>query len=127
MVSDDIIEINLLDKKLFVNQVKIPLAKQSDTNRHNQSGFSLESSCHGALLNARVRDNGTLEVELPLNGFMLDIHSENEIIIKVLMYKFLIVSIISELVVINGKCYDCSKQKICIVASFQVNWHIFLP
>jgi len=83
MVSDDVIEIHLPNKTLIVNQVTIPLAKASDPDRHNQSaGFSL-SSCQGDLLYARAGDNGTLEVELPLIGLMLDIHSEDEIIIKV--------------------------------------------
>lgn len=99
MVSDDAIEIDLANKTLIVNRVPIPLAQKPSAAAANSSnssrsrnpslgGFTL-SSCHGDLLYARFVGDGdnkredTLQLELPLNGLLLDIHSADEIIIKV--------------------------------------------
>jgi hypothetical protein len=96
MVSDDAIEIDLANKTLIVNRVPIPLAQKPSATAANSSrsrnpspgGFTL-SSCHGDLLYARLVGDGhnkredTLQLELPLNGLLLDIHSADEIIIKV--------------------------------------------
>lgn len=90
IVSDDVIKIDLPDKRLIVNGVTIPFPDFADANRHvkEAGGFSLESPCDGPLLFARVKGNGTLEIELPSSGIILRIHSEDSIVIKVRWYIF---------------------------------------
>ena len=66
----------------------IPLVRDGSGDNQRTVGFSLESPCHGSLLGARFRDNGTLEVELPFHGIMLDIHSEDDISVKVRSWTF---------------------------------------
>ncbi|XP_045027440.1 uncharacterized protein LOC116919379 [Daphnia magna] len=84
IVSDDVIQIDLPDKRLIVNGVAIPFPQLANANRHvkDVGGFSLESPCNGPLLFARVKGNGALEIELPSSGLMLRIRSEDAIVIK---------------------------------------------
>lgn len=84
-MSDDVIQIDLPDKRLIVNGVAIPFPQLANVNRHvkDVGGFSLESPCNGPLLFARVKGNGALEIELPSSGLMLRIRSEDAIVIKV--------------------------------------------
>lgn len=85
IVSDDTIEIDLgRDKRLAVNRVSIPLPAEDISSP--SVGFSLVSPClHGPLLYASrsAADNSTLHVELPIHGLILDILSEDDILIKV--------------------------------------------
>lgn len=101
-MSDDRIEIDLEDKRLVVNGVSIPLPVQHDDIGRSQegekspripAGFSLVGPCrrHGPLLYARRsssdnNNNNTLHVELPIHGLILDIRSEDDILIKVGVY-----------------------------------------
>lgn len=83
MVSDDIIEIDLANKRLAVNRVSIPLPTDENGRSQEVGGFALESPCHGPLLYALNQDNGTLQIQLPIHGMILDISSEDEILIRV--------------------------------------------
>lgn len=84
ILSDDVIDIDLMDRRLTVNRVAIPLPATKDGSGANREvlGFSLESPCHGPLLHARNNDT-TLQIHLPFHGIILDVRSEDDIHIKV--------------------------------------------
>lgn len=80
-MSEDTIDIHLDDKRLVVNRVSIPLPAD---NISQSNGFSLVTPCrrHSPLLYASTSSDA-LHVELPIHGLILDIRSENDILIKV--------------------------------------------
>lgn len=55
-------------------------------SRGDAGGFTLHNSCQVPFLHAWHTFNSTLEIELPLHGFMVQIRSEDDILIKVCIY-----------------------------------------
>lgn len=72
MLSDDVIEIDLVHRRLAVNRVAIPPLPENGNPSLGIDAFSLVSPCHGPLLHARNNDS-SLEIELPFHGLLLDI------------------------------------------------------